>query len=71
MTAIKLLQQAIPPRDGQKVCYMNLTAKGCSGGANKCVKRGFFHFVPKKADISQEARAALAKQFGELRTELA
>jgi hypothetical protein len=71
MTAIKLLQQAIPPRDGQKVCYMNLTAKGCSGGANKCVKRGFVHFVPKKADISQEARAALAKQFGELRTELA
>jgi hypothetical protein len=50
---------------------MNLTAKGCSGGANKCVKQGFVHFVPKKADLSQEARAALAKQFGALRTELA
>lgn len=72
ITNIKLLRKAVPPRNGQRVCYMNLTAKGCPGGtADKCSRTGYCHFVPKKADISAKALTALEKNYGVLRSELA
>jgi hypothetical protein len=43
----QLVRKAIPPHGGKKVCFQNLTAKGCSGGTNTCSKAGFCHFVPK------------------------
>jgi hypothetical protein len=66
----QLIREAIPPHVGKKVCFQNLTAKGCSGGANKPSKDGFCHFIPKKSDIPMDALMALETNFGSLRTEL-
>jgi hypothetical protein len=50
----QLIRKAIPPHGGKKVCFQNLTAKGCSGGANTCSKDAFCHFVPKKSYMTLE-----------------
>jgi hypothetical protein len=51
----QLIRKAVPPHGGKNVCFHNLTAKGCSGGANTSSKDGFCHFVPKKSDITADA----------------
>ena len=70
LARFQIIRKAIPPRGDKKVCFQNLTAKGCSGGANTCPRDGFCHFVPKKSDIPAEALAALETNFGPLRSEL-
>jgi hypothetical protein len=62
-----LIRKAIPPHGGKKVCFQNLTAKGCSGGVNTCTKEGFCHFVLNKSDIPAGALLALETNFGSLR----
>jgi hypothetical protein len=66
----QIIRKAIPAHGGKKVCFQNLTAKGCSGGAATCFKTGFCHFVPKKSDIPADALTALETTFGALRSEL-
>jgi hypothetical protein len=66
----QIIRKAIPPHGGKKVCFQNMTAKGCSGGTNTCFKAGFCHFVPKKTDIPADALMALETNFGALRSEL-
>jgi hypothetical protein len=65
-----LICKAIPPHGGKKVCFQNLTAKGCPGGANTCSKNGFCHFVPKKSDVPADTLVALGTNFGPLRHDL-
>ncbi len=66
----QLINIAIPPHGGKKVCFQNLTPKGCSGGTNTCSKAGFCHFVPKKSDIPADALMTFETNFGTLRPEL-
>jgi hypothetical protein len=66
----KIIRKAIPAHGGQKVCFQNLTTKGCSGGITTCFKAGFCHFVPKKSDIPADVLMALETTFGALRTKL-
>jgi hypothetical protein len=60
----------LTPHGGKKACFQNLTAKGCSGGANTCGKDGFCHIVPKKSDIPVDALIALETHFGSSRPDL-
>jgi hypothetical protein len=70
ITRFQLIRKAIPPHGDKKVCFQNMTAKGCSCGANTCSKDGFCHFVPKKSDIPADAHMVLKTNFGSLRHEL-
>jgi hypothetical protein len=45
----QLIRKANPPHGDKKVCFQNLTTKGCSGGANTCSKDGFLPLCPEKA----------------------
>jgi hypothetical protein len=64
------IRKAIPAHGGKKVCFQNLTTKGCSGGTTTCFKAGFCHFVSKKSDIPADALMGLETTFGALQTEL-
>ncbi len=66
----QIIRKAIPLHGGKKVCFQNLTARGCSGGTNTCFKAGFCHFVPKKSDIPAYALMVLETNFDALRPEL-
>jgi hypothetical protein len=66
----QLIRKAMAPHGGKKVCFQNLSAKGCSGATNACSKAEFCHFVPKKSDIPADALMALETEFGALRPEL-
>ena len=65
-----IIREGIPARNGKMVCYQHLSAKGCPGGATTCKRAHFCHFVPKRADLSEEVYKALQFHFGPLRAEL-
>jgi hypothetical protein len=70
ISRFRLIRKAIPPHGGKKVCFQNMAAKGCPGGANKSAKYGSFHFVPKKSDIPENVLMALESNFGPVRPDL-
>lgn len=66
----QVVRDGIPAHNGKRVCYHNLSAKGCPGGADKCKRANFCHFVPKKSDLTEATLAALKHHFGPLRSDL-
>jgi hypothetical protein len=66
----QIIRKALPPRGDKKICFRNLTAKGCPGGADKCTKPGFCHFIPKKSEVPSNVLLALEQVFGTLRADL-
>ena len=67
----RTITDSIPAHKGKRVCYHNLSAKGCPTGEAECLKKRYCHFIPKPADIDATTRAAYVQHFGPFRPELA
>ena len=67
----RTITDGIPAHNGKRVCYHNLSAKGCPTGEAECLKKRYCHYIPKPADIDATTRAAFVQHFGPFRPELA
>ena len=67
----RTITDGIPAHNGKRVCYHNLSAKGCPTGEAECLKKRYCHFVPKPEAIDATTRAAFVQHFGPFRSELA
>ena len=67
----RTITDGIPAHKGKRVCYHNLSAKGCPTGEAECLQKRYCHYIPKPDDIDAPTRAAFVQHFGPFRSELA